>query len=68
MARVDDVYGKEVVLGAMCKAGCIFADTVKLEQGSVAEQVTYTAELKMDFGAAVSETPKKVTELPKPPF
>jgi len=68
MARVDDVYGKEVVLGAMCRAGRIFADKVKLEQGSAAEQVTYTDEFKMDFGAAVSEEPKKTDTLPKPPF
>ncbi|MGA2385594.1 MAG: hypothetical protein ABSG33_03575 [Candidatus Bathyarchaeia archaeon] len=68
MARVDDVYGIEVLLGPMCRAGQIFADTVRLEQGSAAEQVTYTRELKMDFGAAVSEEPKKVDTLPKPPF
>ena len=68
MARVEDVYGKEVVLGPMCRAERIFADIVKMEEGSAADQVTYTAEFKMDFGATVSEPPKKVTELPKPPF
>jgi cytoskeletal protein CcmA (bactofilin family) len=68
MARVDDVYGKEVVLGAMCRAARIFADKVKLEQGSAAEQVTYTDELKMDYGAAVSEPPIKADVLPKPPL
>ena len=26
MARVDDVYGKEVVIGPMSRAGRIFAD------------------------------------------
>jgi hypothetical protein len=67
MARVDDVYGGEVVLGPMCRAERIFAEKVKLERGSVAEQVTYTTELKMDFGA-VCEVPKKVDTLPKPPF
>jgi len=67
MARVDDVYGGEVVLGPMCKAERIFADRVKLEQGSVAEQVTYTTELKIEFGA-VCELPRKVDTLPKPPF
>jgi cytoskeletal protein CcmA (bactofilin family) len=66
-ARVDDVYGREVVLGPMCRAERIFAEKVKLEQGSVAEQVTYTAELKVDFGA-ICEAPKKVDTLPKPPF
>ena len=68
MARVDDVYAKEVVIGPMSRAGRIFGNTVNLEQGSVAEQVTYTNELKIDFGAAVSEAPEKVENLPKPPF
>jgi cytoskeletal protein CcmA (bactofilin family) len=68
MARVDDVYAKEVVIGPMCRAAHIFADKVKLEQGSTAEQVTYTSELNADFGSAVSETPNKVADLPKPPF
>ncbi|HKM59696.1 MAG TPA: hypothetical protein VJY36_02365 [Candidatus Bathyarchaeia archaeon] len=68
MARVDDIYAAEVVVGPMCRVGRIFADTVRLEQGSAVEQVTYTDDLKMDFGAAVSETPKKVETLPKPPF
>lgn len=68
MAKVDDIYGTQVVLGPMCRAGHIFAEIVKLEQGSTAEQVTYTNELKTDFGASISESPKKVTNLPKPPF
>ncbi len=68
MARVDDIYATEVVIGPMCRVGRIFADTVKLEQGSAAEQVTYTNELKIDFGAVISEPPKKVTILPNPPF
>lgn len=68
MARVENVYAMEVVLGQTCRAGRIFADTVKLEQGSAAEQVTYTHELKMDFSASTSEEPKKVDSLPKPPF
>jgi hypothetical protein len=68
MARVDDIYATEVVVGPMCKIGRIFANTVRLEQGSVAEEVTYTKELKTDFGAAISHQPQKVTTLPKPPF
>ena len=68
LPRVDDIYAAEAVIGPMCRVGRIFADTVKLEQGSAAEQVTYTGDLKMDFGAAVSEAPKKVETLPNPPF
>ncbi len=68
MARADDIYANEVVIGPMCRIGRIFADTVKLEQGSTAEQVTYTIELKTDFGAVISQQPQKVTSLPKKPF
>lgn len=68
MARVDDIYATEVVIGPMCRAGHIFADTVKLEKGSAVEQVTYTTELKTDFGAAISQQPQKVNTLPKQPF
>jgi cytoskeletal protein CcmA (bactofilin family) len=68
MAKVDDVYAEQVVIGQMSRAGRIFAGTVKLEQGSSAEQVTYTNELKVDLGAAVNEPPQKVDNLPKPPF
>ena len=67
-ARVDDVYAHEVVLGPMCRAAAIVADIVRLEQGSAAEQVMYTTELKMDLGAAISQPPRKVVDLPKPPF
>lgn len=68
IARVDDIYAMEVVIGSMCRVGHIFAEKIKLEQGSTAEQVTYTSELKIDFGATVSQQPQKVDNLPKPPF
>ena len=63
MARVDDVYAAEVVIGPMSQAARIFAATVSLEQGSAVWQVTYTDELKIADGAAVSEAPKKVDTL-----
>lgn len=68
MARVDDVYAAEVVLGPMSQAARIFANKVTLEQCSAAWQVTYTEELKIAEGAGVSEQPRKVDSLPKPPF
>ncbi len=63
---VGDIYASEVVIGAMCRAGHVFAHKATLEQGSAATQITYTDELKVDFGAAVSEPAKKVEELPNP--
>ena len=62
-AKAEDVYAKEVVIGPMSRVGRIFAESVKLEQGSAAEQITYSRELKMDFGAAVSQKPIKVDQL-----
>jgi len=68
MARVDDIYAREVVIGAMSTAARIFANKVSLEQCSAAWQVMYTDELKIAPGAGVSEQPRKVDNLPKPPF
>ena len=68
-AKVDDVYADNAVIGSMSRAGKIFAGTVKLEKGAMAEQVTYTKEFKTDFNCYfVSEQPKKVETLPPPPF
>ena len=68
MAKVDDIYGVEVILGPMCRADRIFADKVRMEQSSAAKQVTYISELSTTFGTAIAQPPIKVTELPKPPF
>ena len=68
MARVDDVYATEAVIGPMSQAARIFAAKVTLEQCSTAWQITYTNELKLAEGAGVSEQPQKVDNLPNPPF
>jgi hypothetical protein len=68
MAKVEDVYAKEVVIGPMCKTERIFAENVKLEQGSVVEQVIFTQELKTNFGVTICQPPRKVDNLPPPPF
>jgi cytoskeletal protein CcmA (bactofilin family) len=66
--KAQDIYAQEVMIGAMCKVARIFADTVRLEQGCAVEQVTYTKELKADFGVAIHKPPQKVLNLPSPPF
>ena len=68
MARVDDVYANEVVLGPMSQAARIFAAKVSLERCSAAWQVSYTDELKIGEGAGVKDQPNKVIDLPKPPL
>ena len=67
-AVTQDLYAHEVVIGPMSKVGRVFADIVKLEQGSAAQQVVYTSELEADYTVGICETPKKVTVLPAPPF
>jgi cytoskeletal protein CcmA (bactofilin family) len=66
--KVQDVYAQEVLMGTMCKAARIFADTVNLEQGCTVEQVMYTKDLKTGFGVAICQPPQKVTNLPPAPF
>lgn len=68
MVRVDDVYANEVVLGPMSQAARIFAAKASLERCSTVWQVSYTDELKIAEGAGVSEPPRKVDSLPKPPL
>jgi cytoskeletal protein CcmA (bactofilin family) len=68
MARVDDVYSSEVIIGPMSRAARIFGNKVSIENCSAVWQVTYTEELKIAEGATVSEQPRKVDNLPKPPF
>lgn len=68
MARVDDVYASDVVIGRLSRAGRIFAETVKIEQCTAVEQITYTKELKTDSGVAIGQPPQKVTNLPPAPF
>jgi len=66
--KVQDIYAQYVLMGTVCKATRIFADIIKLEQGCVVDQVTYTKELKTDFDVAIHQPPQKVTALPPAPF
>jgi len=68
MARVEDVYANEVIIGQMSQVERIFAGKVKLEQCSVAWQINYTDELQIDDNASVSEPPRKVETIFPPPF
>jgi len=67
-SRVEDIYAGSVVLGPSCRAERIFADNVTLEQGCIVHQVTYTGALTTGRCVTIVDPPKKVTELPMPPF
>jgi len=66
--KVQDIYAQEVMMGTLCKAERIFADTVKIEQGSSVEQVVYTTQFQADPNVTIHQPPQKVTNLPPAPF
>ncbi|MGD0160419.1 MAG: hypothetical protein ABSB89_08995 [Candidatus Bathyarchaeia archaeon] len=68
MTQVNDVYGTKVTLGKASKARRIFAQDVELENGSIAEQVTYTGELKRSDHVFIRLPPEKAIKLPDPPL
>ena len=70
-SKVQDVYATNVHLGAASRAERIFANNVELEKGCVADQITYTGELKLPEGPKstyINHPPEKVEKLPTPPL
>lgn len=68
MTRVEDVYGKSIEVEAYCRAERLFADVIRMDEGSMAEQVTYTSDLKLPGKYHLNEPPVKVAKLPNPPL
>jgi cytoskeletal protein CcmA (bactofilin family) len=65
---VEDVYGKDVRIGAQSKARRIFGETIIMEEGTMADEVVYTKEVNLPQGLSVAKQPVKTTKLPDPPF
>ncbi len=69
MTRVEDIYANEVRLGKASKCEKIFAKVVEIEEGSIAEEIYYTDELRGSLERAhVEKPPVKVASLPEPPI
>jgi cytoskeletal protein CcmA (bactofilin family) len=68
MTRVGDVYARSVKIGAYSSAKHLFAEVVEMDEGSMADRVTYTSELKLPGKYHFNEPPMKVTTLPNPPL
>jgi len=69
MTRVEDIYADLVHLGKVSKSGRIYARVVELENGSIADEIVYTEELRGNVNAShIERSPKKVDRLPEPPF
>lgn len=64
MTRVDDVYGKDVRIDRYSRAGRVFGETVRMQGGSMADEVTYTKEADISEGVHLEKPPRKVDRLP----
>lgn len=70
MAAVEDVYGGEVKVENHSRAKRIFGEKVVLEEGSMADQVIYTKEVKLPLHKRyfLEKPPMKTEKLPDSPI
>jgi cytoskeletal protein CcmA (bactofilin family) len=67
MTEVQDVYGIVVRIGPYSRARRIFAESVEMDNGSIADQVVYTKDLKLPSSCYLGKPPIKMTTLPEFP-
>ena len=68
MTRVDDVYGKTVRMGPYSQANRVFAETVEIENGAVAAEITYTSGMRLPKNYHLQKPPRRADHLPEPPL
>jgi cytoskeletal protein CcmA (bactofilin family) len=68
MTNVEDVYGRSVKIGSYSQATRVFGEEVQMDNGSIADQVTYTKDLRLTQKYYIRQPPQKTTELPEPPL
>jgi hypothetical protein len=68
--KVGDVYAKQVHLGKAARCGKVYADVVEFEEGCIAEEITYTKEVRGPIERVFLSRPfpRKVATLPTPPL
>lgn len=68
MTRVDDVYAKEARIDRYSQAKRIYAETIKMQNGSMADEVNYTRGADVSEGVHLEKPPRKLEVLPDAPF
>ncbi len=68
MSRVGDLYGNVVQIGAYSSAKHVYGEVVEMEEGSIAQVVTYTREVRLPQSYHLGKAPAKVTKLPPSPL
>lgn len=66
--RVDDVYGKDVRVEKYSQAKRIYGETVRMQPGSMAEEVNYSKVADISEGVHLEKPAKKVDRLPEAPY
>ena len=67
MTRVEDVYGKDVRIDRYSRAGRVFTETVRMQSGSMADEVIFTKEADISEGVHLEKPPRKADRLPDAP-
>ena len=68
MTRVDDVYGKEIRIDRYSQARRVFGDVIKMQRGSIADELVYTKDADIPPGVHLERPAKKVDRLPDAPI
>ena len=68
MTRVDDVYGREVRVDSYSQAKRIYAETVRMRPGSMADEVNFTKEADISEGVHLERPQRKLEALPDAPL
>ena len=67
MTRVDDVHARDVRIERYSQAKKIYAETVRMQSGSMADEVSFTKEADISEGVHLEKSPRKVENLPDAP-
>ena len=65
---VEGVHGGHVTIRLRSRAGAVSGSTVQLEDGATAEEILFTDQVKLADKYFLTKPPRKVEELPDPPF
>ena len=68
LTTVEDVHGQEVILRSNTRAGHIFGKSVEMEDGAMAEEITFTDQIKLPGRYFLTKPPTKVENLPSDPL
>ena len=68
MTRVDDVHGKDVKIDRYSRAGRVFAETVRMQSGAMADEISYTKGADISEGVRLEKPARKVDRLPDVPL